>query len=185
MSGRGALPAPDAIPTATTSERIPMEAPLELIVSIFDEPGRADEVHKELKEVVSHGDFQFHNVAILVKDEKGNVRVHETEDVGPGRGALFGAITGALMGLLGGPAGAVIGAAAGAATGGITAAVVDMGFSNDQLNELKASMPANSSALVALIEHTWVDRLVDQLERQRGKMFRHEVAPGLVNQYRD
>jgi uncharacterized membrane protein len=109
--------------------------------------------------------------------------VEETEDVGPGRGALFGAITGGLIGLLAGPAGAITGALAGAATGGATAAIVDMGFSNDQLAELRASMPANSSALVSLSEHTWVPKLVEELESRQGKLFRHDVSPDLYDQY--
>jgi hypothetical protein len=44
-------------------------------------------------------------------------------------------------------------------------------------------MPVNSSALVTLIEHTWADRLVSELERNRGRMFRHEMDPFAVNRY--
>jgi uncharacterized membrane protein len=106
----------------------------------------------------------------------------DSQDVGAGKGALFGAIIGGLVGLLAGPAGAITGALAGAATGGVTASVVDMGFSDDQLAELQASMPANSSALVTLNEHVWVSKLVDELESRQGKLFRHEVASNLSDQ---
>ena len=160
-----------------------MDAPVELIVSIYDDREMASQVLSEVKESASDDTLEIRNAAVLVKDEQGKVQLTESEDVGPGRGALFGAITGGLIGLLAGPAGAVVGAVAGAATGGITGALVDMGFSNDQLRDLQESMPANSSALIILIEHTWVDKLMDELERQRGKMFRHEVTPELANQY--
>jgi uncharacterized membrane protein len=48
------------------------------------------------------------NAAVLTKDEKGKVSVGETQDVGTGRGAIFGAIVGGLVGLLGGPAGVIV-----------------------------------------------------------------------------
>ncbi len=160
-----------------------MNAPLELVVSVFDDERTAEQVLRELKRTAKDGNLEIKDAAVIVKDERGNVRIRDTEDVGAGRGALFGAITGGLIGLLAGPAGAVAGAVAGAATGGATAAIVDMGFSNDQLEELRASMAPHSSALVTLIEHTWIEKLVNALDRRRGKLFRHEVTPGLADQY--
>ncbi len=160
-----------------------MDAPLELIVSVYNDPKQARQVLDDLKKIGRDGNFQIKNAAVIVKDEKGRVHVDETEDVKAGKGALFGAITGGLIGLLAGPAGAVAGALVGAATGGITASVVDMGFSDDQLADLRASMPANSSALVTLIEHSWVEKLVDELENRQGKIFRHEVASDLNDQF--
>ena len=162
-----------------------MDAPLELIVSMYNDPKRASQVLDDLQKAGQEGSFKIKNAAVLVKDEKGRVHMNEHEDVARGRGALFGAITGALIGLLAGPAGAVAGALAGAATGGVTAAVVDMGFSNDQLADLRASMPANSSALITLLEHTWVEKLVGELENRQGKLFRHEVASDLSDQYEE
>jgi uncharacterized membrane protein len=160
-----------------------MNAPVELVISIYNDPQRARQVLREVRRSTSDGHVALKNAAVLVKDASGRVYMDETEDVKPGRGALFGAITGGLIGLLAGPAGAIAGALAGAATGGVTAAVVDMGFSDDQLAELKASMPANSSALVALIEHRWVEELVAALENQQGKLFRHAVAPNLRDRF--
>ena len=160
-----------------------MATALELIVAVFSEPQRAREVLGELRSAIRDEDLELKNAAVLVKDANGRVQMSETDDVTPGRGVLFGAVTGALVGLLAGPAGAVAGALAGAATGGVTAAVVDMGFTEDQLAELRASMPANSSALVALIEHTWVQRLTEELENRQGKLFRNEVAPGFRDRF--
>ena len=160
-----------------------MDAPLELIVSVYDDERTAEQALADLKRVAKDGNLELKEAALLVKDGRGKVRMHETQDVGAGRGALFGAITGALIGLLAGPAGAVAGAVAGAATGGVTAAVVDMGFTKDQLEELRMSLPPGSSALVALIEHKWVEKLVKELERRRGKLFRHELAPDLADQF--
>jgi uncharacterized membrane protein len=68
-----------------------------------------------------------------------------------------------LVGLLGGPGGAILGAIAGAITGGVAAGAIDMGFLNDDLREYGKDMAPGSSALVALIEHVWVERLRDEL----------------------
>jgi uncharacterized membrane protein len=160
-----------------------MSAPVELVISIYNTPQRARDVLREVRRGTQSGDIELKNAAVLVKDANGRVYVDETEDVKPVRGALFGALTGALIGLLAGPAGAITGALAGAATGGVTAAMVDMGFSDNQLAELKASMPADSSALVALIEHRWVEDLANELESRQGKLFRHEVAPDVRDRF--
>jgi uncharacterized membrane protein len=161
-----------------------MDAPLELIVSVYQGADRAARVLADLRQSLSAGDFEIKNAAVVVKDGQGRVHLRESDDVDAPRGALFGAITGALIGLIGGPGGAVAGALAGAATGGVAASVVDMGFTNDQLRDLQASMPADSSALVLLLEHTWVERLVTELEQHQGKLFRQEVAPDTLDQFR-
>jgi uncharacterized membrane protein len=160
-----------------------MAAPLELIISVYHQPEQASSMLETIRRSIQNGNLEIKHAAILVKDERGRVRLDDTQDVTPGRGALFGAITGGLIGLLAGPAGAVAGAVAGAATGGVSAALLDMGFSNDQLQELQATMPAGSSALVILVEHTWIEKLVDELGRQRSTLFRHGLNPQLVDQY--
>jgi uncharacterized membrane protein len=160
-----------------------MAAPLELIVSVYNDPDRARRMLADIRRSIQNGNLEIKDAAILVKDERGQVRLDDTQDVTPGQGALFGAVTGGLIGLLGGPVGAVAGAVAGAATGGISAALIDMGFSNDQLQELQASMPAGSSALVILIEHSWIEKLVDELGRERSTLFRHGLNPLTMDQY--
>ncbi len=160
-----------------------MDAPMELIITVYNDTEQARRTLSDIKQAGGEGNFEIKNAAVLVKDEKGRVRTDETEDVKAGHGALFGAVTGALIGLLAGPAGAITGAIAGAATGGVTASMVAMGFSDDQLAELRTSMPAGSSALVVLIEHKWVEKLVEELENRQGKLFRHEVAPDFSDQF--
>jgi uncharacterized membrane protein len=160
-----------------------MAAPLELIVSVYNEPDQARRMLTDIRHSIQNGHLEIKDAAVLVKDERGQVHIDDTQDVTPRRGALLGAITGGLIGLLAGPAGAVAGALAGAATGGVSATLIDMGFSNDQLKELQLSMPAGSSALVLLLEHTWIEKLVDELGRQRSTLFRHGLNPLLVDQY--
>jgi uncharacterized membrane protein len=159
-----------------------MDAPLELIVSIYTNPNQAGEVLRDIRRAGREGTVSVRDAAVLVKDANGRVNTAPNDDVDAGRGALFGAVVGALVGLVAGPGGAVAGAVAGAATGGVTAAIVDMGFSDEQLRELRAAMPANSSALVVLIEHTWVEHLVHDLEQRHGRIFRSHQSSVTSNQ---
>lgn len=157
-------------------------APVELVIAAFSDEEKADAALKSLRELQREDIVQILNAAVLVKNQKGRTRVHETQDVGAGGGAVFGAIVGALVGLLGGPAGAIVGAVAGAATGGVAASQIDMGFAEDALAEFKAAMPPGSSAIIALVYHEWVDRLVEALEDLGAELYRQALAAELAEQ---
>jgi uncharacterized membrane protein len=159
-----------------------MPAPLELIVAAFDDAGRAESALADLRALQRSGDLGLVNAAVLVKDAQGHPHIKETEDVrGPG-GALFGAVVGGLVGLLGGPAGAIIGAVTGAATGGIAAHSIDLGFDDTLLEEIQAGLPPNSSAIIALISHEWVERLVAELEQLQARLYRQALKDDILAQ---
>jgi uncharacterized membrane protein len=161
--------------------------PVELILMVFDGGGRADEVFKQLKHLERQKQLRLFDVAVLVKDRNGKTHLMETRDLDARRGALVGAIVGGLVGMLGGPAGAVLGAAAGAATGGVTAGKIDLGFSNDFLEEIRACLKPDNSAILVIVEQTWIDRVVGELEAYQGELFRHalraEIAAQLAKYY--
>ena len=159
-----------------------MIGPVELIVAAFKEEGKAEEVLKTLKELQKQEIIFLVNAAVMTKNEKGKVSLKETQDVGAGKGALFGAVAGGLIGLLGGPVGVVVGAAAGAATGGVAANKIDMGFPNDTLKEIQATLTPGSSAILALIQHEWVDRVVEELEKYNAALFRQALKEEVVAQ---
>jgi uncharacterized membrane protein len=159
-----------------------MIGPVELIVAAFNEEGKAEEVLKEMKKLEKEEIIFLVNAAVMTKSEKGKVSLKETQDVGSGKGALFGAIAGGLIGLLGGPAGVIVGAAAGAATGGVAANKIDMGFPDDTLKELQDTLTPGSSAILALIQHEWVDRVVEELDKFGAALFRQALKEELVAQ---
>jgi uncharacterized membrane protein len=161
-----------------------MNAPIELVILAFSGEARAEDVLKSLKQLRSDDDFKLLNAAVLVKDRQGRTTISETADMGAGGGALFGAITGALIGLLGGPAGAIVGATAGAVTGAVTAHAVDVGFSSEQLKAFQDSLPPGSSAIITLVEHTWVEKAVEVFQRYQGKLLRQPVNEDLVSRVR-
>jgi uncharacterized membrane protein len=162
-----------------------MIGPVELIVAAFHSEGKAGEVLRQLRILEKDGDVFLVNAAVMSKDEQGQLSLSETQDVSSGKGAIFGAIAGGLIGWLGGPLGAVIGAAAGAATGGVAAGHIDMGFPDETLNELKDLLKPNDSAILALIQHQWVDRVIEELDRYGAILFRQALKEEISAQLSD
>lgn len=148
----------------------------ELVIATFNGEADAADTLKELKKWSKSLDIKFNKTAVIVKDHKGNTKVHQDQDVSPGAGTVFGAIVGAVVGLIGGPVGAAVGAAAGAVTGGTTAAAVNLGFTDDEIKSIRASLPPRSSAFIALVEDQWVDGLTDELNRYSRHVW-HRALP--------
>jgi len=143
-----------------------MVGPVELIIAAFNDEKKAKETLEVLKKLEKEEIIMLVNAAVMVKNENGKVNITETQDVDSKQGAIFGAIAGGLIGLLGGPAGVIVGATAGAATGGVAASKIDMGFPDETLEEIQSALTPGSSAILALIQHEWVDRVVEELEKQ-------------------
>jgi len=155
---------------------------IELILAVFPEPGRATRVLNNLKRLEKNDSLRLYSAAALIKGKGGKIRIEDPQDLGARRGALFGAIVGGLVGLLGGPAGVLVGAAAGAATGGVVASKIDLGFSQDFLDQLGKSLKYGSSAVLALVEEPWNELLVKELEQEEGKLFRHALKSEILEQ---
>jgi uncharacterized membrane protein len=149
--------------------------PVELVVKVFAEQGGAKLALHALEKRVKGRDLRLVSLAAVQKNAQGSAVIHESQDVTAGQGALWGAVVGGLVGLLGGPAGVVIGAAAGAATGGVTAKSIDVGFSQEFLNEVKTGLKPGSSLLLALVEESWAEKLAQELKGYEGKLLRHAM----------
>ena len=154
---------------------------VELIVLTFNEEGKANEVLQALKQLDKEGVIKVLDAAVLIKDQDGKAFLRETEDVDAKHGALFGAIAGGLIGLVGGPAGAIVGAAAGAVTGGVAAHGIDMGFPDETLKDLQRGLQPGSSAIIALVEHKWVEKVIKALAEFGGQLFRQMLTDATVD----
>ena len=87
-----------------------------------------------------------------------------------------------MIGILGGPAGVVLGASAGAAVGGYAAHKIDLGFDDDFLKEIQESLTPGSSAIIALIEHEWVEKVIDSLEAYEAQIIQREIKDEVAAQ---
>lgn len=157
-----------------------MAAPVDLIVAAFpSEPGAKDALHK-LEEARKQGVISIKDAAVLTKDTEEKVRISESADKGFGRGALIGGVAGAAVGILAGPVGwATLG---GAAVGGLAAKMRDGGFRDDRLKMLSEGLTPGSSALVAVIEETWVTEAQKILIEEGGNLAVEAVAADMAAQ---
>lgn len=168
-----------AMPVKRHYDKVGERGGVELVARVFDSPEKASEAMEFLRQLQY---IKIEHSAVLVKDDEGNVKVKETGDVDAKRGRIVGAITGGLIGLVGGPVGVVIGALAGAGAGGFAAKRIDMGLSDDFLNNFENSLKPGSSALVVLVEHQWVNQLSDSMSDIEGVTFQTTLSDQILEQ---
>jgi uncharacterized membrane protein len=157
---------------------------LEIIAAGFDGYQRAEQVLDQLRDMDRKDTLSLLNTVVIRKDPQGKVTSTEDQDVSAGNGAIFGALVGAVVGFLGGPAGAVVGAAAGAITGGVTAAGIDLGFSNDAIDAMKANLRPNSSLIMALVEQEWVEQVSAEISLHHGQVIHQALRNEFAERYR-
>jgi uncharacterized membrane protein len=130
------------------------DVPVQVIVAAFQNEEGAEDALKKLKDAKKEHVITIENAAILRRNEEGKLHVKEARDMSGGKGAAIGGVVGAVAGLLAGPV--VLVAGAGALIGGLAAKLRDSGFRDERLKQLGEALTPGTSALVAVIEHTWV-----------------------------
>ena len=157
------------------------ENPVQLVVAAFKDEDSAKEVLKDLKEAQRERLIKIENAAVLRKDEKGKLHIQETRDMGGGKGAAIGGVGGAAIGLIAGPA-LLVPAAVGALVGGLAAKLRDSGFSNQRLETLGEGLQPGTSAIVAVVEHTWVGEVEDALAEAEADVITAEIGADIAAQ---
>ncbi len=141
------------------------DVPVQIIVAAFQDENAANEALNELKQLKKEKLIGIQNAAVIRKDEKGKIHIRETADMGGGKGAAIGGVAGAAIGLLAGPA-LVVPVAVGALVGGLTAKLRDSGFSDQRLETLGEGLKPGTSAIIAVVEHKWVDEVRKEMEEE-------------------
>jgi uncharacterized membrane protein len=157
------------------------DVPIQLLVAAFEGEREAEEVLKGLKAARKKRVIGIQDAAVLRRDQKGKLHIKETGDWGGGKGAAAGAAVGVTVGILTGGAGLLLGAAA-AAIGGLAAKLRDSGFSDARLKALGASLKPGTSAIVAVIEHTWVDEMEQEMAEVGADVFTAVIADDIAAQ---
>lgn len=141
------------------------DVPVQIVVAAFQDENAANEALNELKQLKKAKLIGIQNAAVIRKDEKGKIHIRETADMGGGKGAAIGGVAGAAIGLLAGPA-LVVPVAVGALVGGLTAKLRDSGFSDQRLETLGEGLKPGTSAIIAVVEHKWVDEVRKEMEEE-------------------
>lgn len=142
--------------------------PQEILAIVLDKPTRAEQVLLSLAHLQSEGKVQMHDAVIVAKDDEGRVRVVETVDVTPAKGALAGGWWGLLGSLLvGGPAGIAV-ILGGAAAGALYGKLVDRGLEDHWVQDMAQWIDPSSSALLLLVESGFSPDVIEELRRFEG-----------------
>jgi uncharacterized membrane protein len=157
------------------------EVPVQLIVAAFDDEKAADEALKALKQAKRDRLIGIQNAAVLRKDAKGKLHIRETADMGGGKGAVIGGVAGAAIGLLAGPL-LVVPAAVGALVGGLAAKLRDSGFPDARLKEIGEGLKPESSAILAVVEHRWVEEVQREMEQAGADMMTEALKTDIATQ---
>ncbi len=157
------------------------DVPVQVVVAAFRDEKQADEALKELKALKQQKLIGIQNAAVIRKDDEGKIHIRETADMGGGKGAVLGGVAGAAIGLLAGPA-LVVPAAVGALVGGLTAKLRDSGFSNRRLQTLGEGLTPGSSAIIAVIEHKWVDEVRKELQEAGADLVTADLKADIASQ---
>jgi uncharacterized membrane protein len=157
------------------------DVPVQLIVAAFQDETGADRALGELKEAKKEKLVNIKDAAILRKDAKGELHVSETGDMTGTKGGVIGGVVGAGLAVMTGGATLAL-TGLGALAGGLTAKLRDSGFKDERLRRLGESLKPGSSAIVAVIEHTWVAEAEEQFRKAGGEVVTEEIAADIAEQ---
>ncbi len=157
-----------------------MTTPVQLVVAAFPNEDEATAVYKDLKQSQKDGLIRIENAAVLTKNTDGKLHVKDVHDMGGGKGAVIGGVLGAGLGLLAGPVGWL--ALGGAVAGGLMAKHADGGFDDARLKKLGEGLTPGSSAIVAVVEHTWVDEVEAAIAEAGADAITTEISADVATQ---
>ncbi|MCI0814794.1 MAG: DUF1269 domain-containing protein [Chloroflexi bacterium] len=139
-------------------------SPISVFAAFYNNEEQAGKLLTRLKTLDKDGAINIIDAAVMVKADDGRkVKVIETAEFTPKKGAGRGAVLGGVLGIIFPPSILVmgaVGAAAGAALGHFT----DQGFNNNLLKEIGENLPPGGSCIVAVVEEKWVTQLTTALE---------------------
>jgi uncharacterized membrane protein len=138
------------------------DVPVEVVLAAFNDEKGAENALHALMQSRKYQQIVIHNAAVLWKDDNGKLRFKETADMRGGKGAAIGGVIGGVVGLIFPPS-ILASAAVGAAVGGLSAKLHDAGFPDDRLRQVGERLKPNTSALIAVIEQVWMERVEDEL----------------------
>lgn len=157
------------------------QVPVELIVAAFQTENGADNALKSLQAAKKQHLIAIQNAAVIRRDANNKLHISETADWGGGKGAAVGAIVGGVIGIIFPPSLLATGMI-GAAIGGLAAKLRDSGFRDDNLKEIGSALKPGTSAIVAVVEHTWVADLERDLAEQGAKTVRQAITADIAAQ---
>jgi uncharacterized membrane protein len=146
--------------------------PSRLAAISFSDDLRAVEFMTAMTRLARDGRLNLHDAVFVVKDDNGKTYVRETRDLQPGRTALGAGLWSGLFGLLlGGPVGMLVAGGIGAGAGAITAKVVDVGVTDEFVDQLREMVQPGTTTVALLGDEIETDAVLTELRRFEGARY--------------
>lgn len=143
-----------------------------LVLAFFDSEAAADNAVSALKDWDKANDeIKLGAIGVLVKNEKGKVKVHKLGKRATGKGAGVGTVLGVLAAILSGGLTLLAGVAGGVITGGILGSFVHkgLGISKDELARIGSELDGGRAAVGVLCDEDETEPTKQQLVVLGGK----------------
>jgi len=143
----------------------------------FDDPLKAQEALLATTRLNKRQSIRVADAAIAIKSEAGKVRIHQTRDVSPSRGAWLGAWWASLLGLLSfGLIGMLAGAAAGGIAGYLYGRLRDEGINDTWMKQISAGLAPGHAAAFFQLPHVYPTHLLRELRRFDGRLLHNSLV---------
>ncbi|GEM_PF-1556038 len=156
-----------------------MSAPVQLIVAAFNDAEEAGRLLDDLKLGRRVGLIGIVDAAAVVKDSDGKLKITNAKHRGR-RGFFTGGAIGGTLALLAGPLGWAT-AAGGGVIGALIGKVKNVPFKAN-VEDLAESLSPDSSLLVALVEHRWVELIESMVAELGAAVVREELKADIADQ---
>lgn len=154
-----------------------MSAPVQLIVAAFSDAEQAGRLLDELRQGRRAGLIGIVDAAAVVKDADGKLKITNAKHHGR-RGFFTGGAIGGTLALLAGPLGWAT-AAGGGVLGALIGKARNVPFSAS-VEDLATSLSPDSSLLVALVEHRWVEMIQAMVDELGAAVVREELKADIA-----
>ena len=145
----------------------------DLIVVGFQNKFEAEEALLALRKMEKEHLIDLEDAAIVVKNEKGKVKIKQTNDL-VSEGTISGSLWGALIGLL--FLEPLLSLAIGAASGALGGALQDIGVNDSFMKELGQTLQPGCSALFILVRQATMDKVIEELQPLNGKILHTSLS---------
>jgi len=169
-----------------------MDSSDQLIVCVFDGAAHANDVYQALRSLdLRLDEIKLGNIAVVRKSADSQIAISETYDLKFNASLIGGLpLAGMLVGLIAGRAGIgglsrVAGVALGGATGllaGVAISSLDLGFSDEALQQLGVGLDAEQSAIVMLVRPSEEGYVRAKLNSLGGTLIQSSLPPETIAQ---
>lgn len=157
----------------------------QLVICTFDQAVQAEEAKRSVQMLQSELEVvDVDNIAVVSKNDKGEVVFRETKDHRNAWGTVIGGVVEGVTWFLYNAAG-MLGPVAGSYAGAQTKAAVkgmaeDTGFPDDALRAIGDRLDAGHAALLVLVDAEDASVVTDELTKLGGHIVTHEVPAELM-----